>query len=66
MVEKRSCLSINSLISDQITDINVQIPRGAQVGLPTMVIVNVLSKNHEPNFGLVHYVWNFGDTVSLF
>ncbi|XP_063433775.1 VPS10 domain-containing receptor SorCS3-like [Mytilus trossulus] len=48
-------------VEDEITDLNIQIPRGAEINHPTMVIVNVLSKTNSSNFGLIHYVWNFGD-----
>jgi len=51
-------------ISDEITDLNIQIPRGAQINHPTVLIVNVLNLNHSSHFGLVHYVWNFGDKVT--
>ncbi|KAK3094823.1 hypothetical protein FSP39_006724 [Pinctada imbricata] len=48
-------------IEDKLSALEVYIPFGSQLGKMTWFNVTLLGKKGSSGFGLVHYVWKFGD-----
>jgi hypothetical protein len=50
------------VITDMLKAVYLELPWGSQVGQQTRLRASLFG-DHLSDFGLVHYVWKFGDKV---